>query len=264
MGGEAQDKQEMLDSTQYLQESILHYEAIYGEDFVSPGGAPMARELISRLQLEPGARVLDVGCGLGGSAFLMAREFGLRVDGIDLSRNMLALAERKLANHGLEARVSLRWGDCLELDRRDTYDAVYSRDVFLHIEDKPRLFANLAAALRPRGKLLFTDYCCGAQPWSDDFSAYVEQREYSLHTIDEYTGLIAAAGFEAVQGIDLSDRFIEILEDEIERIDGPGIDADSRDKLRDAWQRKLERARSGDHRWGLFSARRAASVGGNE
>lgn len=264
MGGEAQDKQELLDSTQYLQESILHYEAIYGEDFVSPGGATMARELIARLRLEPGARVLDVGCGLGGSAFLMAREFGLRVDGIDLSRNMLALAEGKLAAHGLEAQVALRWGDCLDLERRDYYDAVYSRDVFLHIADKPRLFATLAAALRPRGKLLFTDYCCGPQPWSDDFSAYVEQREYSLHTLDEYGGLIAAAGFEAVEGIDLSARFIDILEREIERIDGLEIDAGSRDELRDAWQRKLARVRSGDHRWGLFSARHKASIGENE
>jgi len=264
MGSEAQVKQELLDSTQYLEESILHYEAIYGEDFVSPGGAPMARELIARLQLERNARVLDVGCGLGGSAFLMAREFGLRVDGIDLSRNMLALAGRKLAAHGLEALVSLRWGDCLELEQHDYYDAVYSRDVFLHIDDKPRLLATLAAVLRPRGKLLFTDYCCGPEPWSDDFTAYVEQREYRLHTIDEYAGLIAAAGFEAVEGIDLSKRFIEILEAEIGRIDALDLDSASRDELRDAWRRKLERARAGDHRWGLFSARRAAPPGGNE
>jgi cyclopropane fatty-acyl-phospholipid synthase-like methyltransferase len=59
------------------------------------------------MALAPASRVLDVGCGLGGSAFLMARDFGLYVDAIDLSRNMLALAERKLAANGLSDRVNL-------------------------------------------------------------------------------------------------------------------------------------------------------------
>ena len=81
--------QDFLDSSQYQTNSILEYERVYGEDFVSPGGKDLAHELIARLGLEAGARVLDVGCGLGGSAFVMARDFGLRVDGIDLSKNML-------------------------------------------------------------------------------------------------------------------------------------------------------------------------------
>ena len=80
-------------------------------------------------------KVLDVGCGLGGSAFVMAREFNLNVDGIDLSKNMLALANAKLVERGLEDRVRLEWGDCLELDRPDCYDAIYSRDVFLHMQE---------------------------------------------------------------------------------------------------------------------------------
>ena len=69
--------QEFLDSSQYLESSILQYESIYGEDFVSPGGREVASELIASMGLEPGSRVLDVGCGLGGSAFLMARDFAL-------------------------------------------------------------------------------------------------------------------------------------------------------------------------------------------
>ena len=144
--------QEFLDTSQYLEQSILQYEQVYGTDFVSPGGAETARRLIGRLGLKPGARVLDVGCGLGGSAFLMAREFDFRVDGIDLSKNMLAIARRKLDAYGLSARVSLQWGDCLELEPGADYDAVYSRDVFLHIHDKTRLFAVLYDSLRPGGK----------------------------------------------------------------------------------------------------------------
>jgi phosphoethanolamine N-methyltransferase len=129
MTDKKQVDQDFLDSSQYLAASILLYESVYGEDFVSPGGLAMAREMIDRMALAPGSRVLDVGCGLGGSAFVMARDFGLLVDGIDLSKNMLALANQKLAANGLSDSVRLEWGDCLKLEREDYYAAVYSRDV---------------------------------------------------------------------------------------------------------------------------------------
>jgi len=249
--------QEFLDSSQYLESSILQYESIYGADFVSPGGRELARELIASMDLAPASRVLDVGCGLGGSAFVMASEFGLRVDGIDLSRNMLALAEQKLATNGLSNLVRLQWGDCLELEAREQYDAVYSRDVFLHIADKTRLFARLHAALRPGGSLLFTDYCCGPQPWSDEFRDYVEARGYSLHTVLEYAELISAAGFEQVGARDETARFVELLQAEHDRIDALPMPAGERDNLRHSWQGKLQRASAGDQRWGLFSAVKA-------
>lgn len=246
--------QQFLDSSQYLESSILQYERVYGEDFVSPGGRELARETITRLELEAGARVLDVGCGLGGSAFLMAREYGLQVDGIDLSRNMLALAQRKLDAYGLSDRVHLREGDCLELDCRDHYDAVYSRDVFLHIADKSSLFERLHAALRSGGRLLFTDYCCGPKPWSDDFTGYVRERGYSLHTTEEYSALVAGAGFEQVVTEDMTTRFRAILQVELERIETLPIDDVAREKLRLAWQHKLRRAEAQEQRWALISA----------
>ena len=246
--------QDFLDSSQYLSSAILQYESVYGEDFVSPGGREMALELIRRMALTPAARVLDVGCGLGGSAFVMAGEFGLQVDGIDLSKNMLRLANEKLAVNGLSDSVSLQWGDCLELEREDEYDAVYSRDVFLHIHDKPRLFSTLSFALKPGGKLFFTDYCCGPRPWDDDFSDYVEDRNYSLHTVDEYAGIIADAGFTQVNGEDITARFIEILQQDLRRIEQSGLEQATVDKLRQSWQQKIERSAAGHHRWGLFSA----------
>jgi phosphoethanolamine N-methyltransferase len=254
MAGSDETTQEFLDAEQYRSDAILRYEQVYGEDFVSPGGIDMARELIARLALAPGARVLDVGCGLGGSAFVMAREFGLEVDGIDLSKNMLEIAARKLAARGLEDRVSLEWGDCLELNREGAYDAVYSRDVFLHIHDKARLFAVLHTALRPGGRLLFTDYCCGPAPWGDAFTAYVEDRGYDLHTPEDYARLVADAGFRQVADADITARFVDILRAELVRMETLGIEAEVRDKLAAGWRQKLDRALGGDHRWGLFTA----------
>ncbi len=246
--------QDMLDSSQYQETSILQYESVYGEDFVSPGGRALALEMVARLALEPGARVLDVGCGLGGSAFVMAREFGLRVDAIDLSRNMLRLAQRKLDANGLSDLVELQWGDCLELECANHYDAAYSRDVFLHVADKARLFERLYRALRPAGKLLFTDYCCRAGSWSDDFSRYVDARGYTLHTPDDYAELMVAAGFEQVLAVDETARFVDILQTELVRIDSLPMEQAARNKLCESWRQKIQRARDGEQRWGLFTA----------
>ena len=246
--------QEFLDSVQYATESILQYETVYGEDFVSPGGHEITVELVGRMKLAPDSRVLDVGCGLGGSAFVMARDFKLIVDGIDLSKNMLAMANEKLAAHGLSERISFKWGDCLALDRPGYYDAIYSRDVFLHIEDKTRLFSVLNASLRPGGQLLFTDYCCGEKPWSEDFSDYVDDRGYILHTLSDYAELISKAGFEQVEYQDTTDRFISILQCDLDKIATLDLARTERVKLEQAWRHKLTRTETGDQRWGLFSA----------
>jgi len=249
-----QVNQEFLDTSQYLTSSILQYEAVYGEDFVSPGGRQMAAELVGRMGLTPGSKVLDVGCGLGGSAFLMAREYDLQVDGIDLSNNMLELANKKLSAYGLMENVKLKCQDCLELECAEYYDAVYSRDVFLHIEDKHRLFSVLKNSLRPGGQLLFTDYCCGDEPWSEDFAAYVEDRGYYLHTLPAYAGLIASAGFKQIDHQDITDRFIRILLSDLEKIADINMDDADRIKLEQNWSQKVGRSRAGDHRWGLFTA----------
>ena len=243
-----------LDNTQYALDAIRHYEAVFGEDFVSPGGRAMAVELIARMALPKGSLVLDVGCGLGGSAFVMAREFGLQVDAIDLSNNMLSLASEKLAANGLSECVTFSQRDCLELNQQCHYDAIYSRDVFLHVADKSRLFSVLFDALKPGGRLLFTDYCCGEKPWREEFSAYVKSREYALCTVDEYARHLSDAGFSAVESTDWTGRFVGILQGEIERINTLDFSPDERADLAASWQGKIRRAESGDHRWGLFIA----------
>lgn len=254
MANFSQNNQQQLDSTQYTTASILDYEQVFGKDFVSPGGYDMAVELLGTMQLQKNARVLDIGCGLGGSAFVMAREFGACVYGIDLSQNMLAQATRRLKKNGLAEYVSLELGDCLDIERPGFYDAIYSRDVFLHIEDKSRLFSVLFESLRPGGSLLFTDYCCAEQPWQDDFSEYVADRNYHLCTLAQYASLSSDAGFIQVAARDMSDQFIALLHHDIETIQHLDCDEATRKSLAQSWQGKLARANSGDHRWGLITA----------
>jgi len=246
-----------LDSSQYTEQGLDSYQSVFGEHFVSPGGAETAREFIAALELSADSRVLDVCCGLGGSALLMAEEFGLRVDGVDLSENMISRARSTVSERGLEDRVRLALGDCLELDRPGQYDAVYSRDAFMHIADRGRLFRVLHRCLKPGGRLLFTDYCCGSPPWSEEFCNYVEQRSYHLLTLDDYQRILRDSGFQGVSSSDLSDRFIDILDRELRRIETLMPSLLEGEELKTSWLAKLKRAKSGEHRWGLFQASKA-------
>ena len=242
---------EHLDATQYQIDAIAKYEAVYGQHFVSPGGADSARACIARLGLKPGMRVLDVGCGLGGSAFLMAREHGVSVHGIDVSANMVASARERLQASGLAGQVTLENTDVLALPATPCYDVIYSRDVFLHIHDKPRLMAVLRGLLFSGGLLFFTDYGRGEGKPSDDFAAYVAQREYDLRTVRGYHELLEQAGFVQVIAEDRASEFVAILRSELAHIADDAAHAE----IRGSWRDKLERALRGEQAWIWCSAR---------
>src|SRR5215216_935848 len=129
-----------LDTGQYSLDEIRKYELIYGRNFISPGGEATTRDILGLVVFRPDMDVLDVGCGLGGAAFLIARTFGARVHGIDLSRNMLQIAQERCREAQLTQVVTFEHSDILLYQRPAGFDLVHSRDVFLHIHDKTGLF----------------------------------------------------------------------------------------------------------------------------
>ena len=98
------------------------------------------------MDLKPGMRVLDIGCGTGGSAFYMARNFGVEVLGIDLSDNMLAVAnEHKFEmSNDIQNLVTFRFLDATQaIFPAGSFDVVYSRDAIMHIAEKAPLYAKV-------------------------------------------------------------------------------------------------------------------------
>lgn len=95
--------------------------------------ADTTKEFVKKLDLQPGQRVLDIGCGIGGGDFYMAENFDVNVVGIDLSVNMISLAlERAI---GRKCAVQFEIADCTEKEfPAEYFDVVYSRDTLLHIQ----------------------------------------------------------------------------------------------------------------------------------
>ena len=244
-----------LDAGQYTLDAIRKYEAIYGRNFISPGGETTTRELLGLVAFRPGMDVLDVGCGLGGAAFVMAQTFGARVHGIDLSQNMLQTAQVRCQQAGLTHAVSFEHADVLQYDRPNAYDLVHSRDVFLHIH-KAGLFEVIRNCLRPGGLLLFSDYLCRAGARSSEFERYIRSRQYDLRSLDAYRALLGQAGFDVIVAHDRTADFIGILERELAQLGASQPNAQERTALADSWLAKIKRARDGEQRWGVFVAKK--------
>ncbi|XP_063801185.1 uncharacterized protein LOC134969271 isoform X2 [Pseudophryne corroboree] len=258
--------QQFLDNQQYSRRGILRYEKIFGEGFVSTGGLETTKEFISMLNLVPGQRVIDVGCGIGGGDFYMSKTYGVEVLGMDLSSNMVEIAMER-AIQEKTPMVQFEIGDATRrIFPEASFDVVYSRDTILHINDKGALFRRFYSWLKPGGKLLITDYCCGERPWSPVFQEYVQQRGYILYTPEEYGQFLQKVGFVKVNAQDRTAQFVQVLNKELTRtqeIKQEFVESFSEEDYNyiiDGWKEKLHRCNLGDQRWGLFYAEKPLDI----
>ena len=81
------------------------------------------RHIAKKLRIEPGMRVLDIGCGWGGMALTLAREHGAEVVGVTLSKEQHAVAVERAREAGLEDRVDFRLQDYREVSEASAFDA---------------------------------------------------------------------------------------------------------------------------------------------
>ncbi len=111
------------------------------------------------VELGARGRMLDIGTGPGHIPFLVcAADPEAEVVGIDLSQNMLRLAEEKRAASPHRSRVEFRTADAKGLDfPNDSFDTVFSNTILHHIPDPRTLLAEAARVLRPGGVLLIRD-----------------------------------------------------------------------------------------------------------
>ena len=125
-------------------------------------GRTATLELARAAGLDATKRVLDVGSGVGGTSRCLAKEFGCRVTGIDLTDEYCRAAAMLSARTGLAHLVDFRQGDATELPFDDqTFDVVWTEHVAMNIPDKARLYKEMHRVLKPGGTLAIYDVLAG-------------------------------------------------------------------------------------------------------
>ena len=121
-------------------------------------------------------KVLDSGCGLGGSARYLALEHGCEVTGVDLTQEYVEAATALAGRVGLADQVTFRQGSALDLPFADNnFDAVWTEHVQMNIEDKHAFYRESLRVLKPGGVLMFHDIFRGDAgdphypvPWAEE------------------------------------------------------------------------------------------------
>jgi len=257
--------QDFLNDGQYQRNGILRYERVFGKTYVSTGGETTTKDIVALANLKPGMRVLDIGCGTGGSAFFMAKHYGAEVLGIDLSDNMLAIANEHKREMSKEVQnlVTFRFLDAtLAHFPAESFDVVYSRDAIMHIADKEPLYEKVLHWLKPGGQVLVSEYINQRETpqLSKKYIEYLKLRGYQLITVRDYGNILKRVGFSNVKAMDKTDEFVRILKMEMERFEpskGKFIKEFSQkdyDELVDGWKIKVVRCSDKDQGWGWFHA----------
>ncbi|MGP3919837.1 class I SAM-dependent methyltransferase [Nonomuraea sp. 10N515B] len=172
---------------------------VLGDSF-HPGGPALTRRLADRLALSPGMRVLDVACGRGTSALLLAKEYGVHVDGADLGADNLERARTAAQQQGVGHLTAFHLADAEKLPFPDgCFDAVICECAFCTFPDKLTAAREFARVLRPGGRVGITDITMATDRLPDelaDLAGWVACLA-DARPIDTYTHLLAQAGLTA-------------------------------------------------------------------
>jgi phosphoethanolamine N-methyltransferase len=210
----------MEHENEYHEWTVAMLELIWGDGFMAPGGEGNVAKMIEGLDLE-GRRVLDIGCGLGGPACILAARQGAHVVGIDLEPPLIERARARAAEQGIGDRTEFMVVEVGPLGfENESFDLVMSSGGVTQTTDKLATFRDCLRVLKPGGAFSLYDWMKCEGEYSDDMRYWFEMEglTYAMVTPDQQESLLSEAGFDAVSVTDRSAWYTAKVREEYERL----------------------------------------------
>lgn len=207
----------------YPDEVMERLQLLWGQGFMSPGGPAEVRAIVAGLDLN-GKAVLDIGCGTGGPAIILARELGARVTAVDIEAQVLDRARRHAAEAGVAAQIDFRLVNPGPLPFADaSFDLIFSKDALIHVPDKQALYHDVLRLLRVGGRFAASDWLSGEGAMDDpNFQELIkDEMDFAMATAGETIAAMRRAGFADVSAIDRNEWYAELSAQEVRDIEGP-------------------------------------------
>ncbi|MEL6865383.1 MAG: methyltransferase domain-containing protein [Bacteroidota bacterium] len=172
----------------------------------------LVEEMLQWAGVSEAKRILDAGCGVGGSARLLAHKFNAEALGFTLSPVQVRAAEELTERVGLSERVRFQARDMMSLGREDgQFDLIWSMESAEHIRDKAQLFRLFYDRCADDGQLLMATWCHRPTPpllqTQEQELLHRIYRHYHLPpmvSLDTLAQMARQAGFQGVETADWS------------------------------------------------------------
>ena len=178
----------------------------------------LTEHLAAAAEIQRGAAVLDVGCGMGGSSLHLAREFDCRVRRLTLSPVQRLWATLSAWSRGLRKKARFDCGDAESAAYEpESFDVLWSIECTEHFFDKPAFFRQAANWLKPGGRVALCAWLAGDRPHTADDETQIRAvcEAFlcpSLGTADDYAGWLSDAGLTVTVNHDWTAHVIRTWE----------------------------------------------------
>lgn len=189
----------------------LHFAPLSPRESLEESQIRHQRQIIESLELEPGMRVIDVGCGIGGPMRRVVREAGVRVLGVNINEHQLERARSLHAEAGIGDQVDYLAASFMDMGAiaDDTFDRGYAIESTCHAPDKVGAFAEIYRVLKPGALFWGQEMCLTNRFDPDDPRHQTIKRELmrgialkEIAATSEVDKALETAGFEVIEGRD--------------------------------------------------------------
>ena len=185
---------------------IHHGYWIRGDESKETAQIQLIEHLAQLANLKTGSRILDIGCGFGGSSLYLAKKYGASTTGITISPVQVQMAKEAAAKKNLDARFLLM--DAEDMQFAQPFDMLWSVESISHYHNPRKFFASAVKFLKPGGYFALTDWFRKENIPPADKKKFIEPIEegmmVELRGMNDYNDFLVSSGLQVVHRQDLT------------------------------------------------------------